>query len=363
MTEFSKSIRMKLPFFIPPPDSRSESEIEADINDEIAFHLHQSAREFLEAGESEQAALALAKERFGNIDRYKRQLKHIALKERIMLQRINLALMIIVILIVGAVSLQVFTTQRYNTLALQAITTELANMKATVQTAATTGHVTVEGDLKNPGRYAFSLEDNETQADLLRKIGVDRNKFLRDGGMISSVSSILESKNGALLLKDGDQYWITDHGPQPSQVFQKASLVDKLPGKWQQIDEKEKVIKDGIVLNISDPNDFMNLNRSTYCKIDHPAILAAVHAWLGEDSSFDPARVLLYFGHNSRGGYDGNSDGMAIYTEEDLSGRQTKQMGVSGDGRWKIKEDGLLYLNLGVISPQPGKPLIFEKVE
>jgi len=277
-----------------------------------------------------------------------------------MLQRINLALMIIVILIVGAVSLQVFTTQRYNTLALQAITTELANMKTTAQSEAKMGHVIVEGDLDKPGRYAFSLEGSETLADLFKKIGVGREKYLFDKGNTYKVSSILDSKYGFRILRDGEEYRIYDEPPKEWTGQQDPSLLEKLPGKWQQIDENGNAVPDGIVLNITDPNDFMNLYRSTYCKIDHPAILAAVHVWQTEDSSFNPARVILTF--DSPNGRR-RADYLDITLEEDYSGKQTRQMGVPGNGRWQIKKNGHLYLNLGTISPQPGKPLIFEKVK
>ena len=285
-----------------------------------------------------------------------------------MLQRINLALMIIVILVVGAVSLQVFTTQRYNTLVLQAITTELANMKTSTQPAAKMGHVIVEGDLKNPGRYAFSLDGSETRADLFRKIGVGREKFLYEGGNYTKISSILDSKDGSWILRDGEEFRILDSKPHVSDTrsfyspFTGSSSIDssakKLPGKWQQIDEDGKVIEDGMKLNVSDPNDFMNLSRSTMCRTDDPLIMAAVRAWLGEKSDFVPARVILVFSSPN----SGPTDRLEIGVEQDLDGRQTKEMGVE-DGRWQIKKNDRLYLNLGAISPNPNEPLIFEKVK
>jgi len=352
MNELSRSIRMKLPFFIPPPDSRSESEIEADIADEILFHLRESAREFREAGETEEAARALAKEQFGNVEGYKRQMKRIALKERIMLQRINLALMIIVILVVGAVSVQVFTTQRYNTLALQAITAKLADMETSAQSAAKTGYVIVEGDLEKPGRYAFSLEDNETLNDLIARLEVDPGRQVMYQNVEYSADSLLKKGGMRILLRDGETITIYDDGGA------RIATVAELPGKWRQIDEKGNVVEDGITFQITDPNDFMNLSRTTYCRVDHPVILTAVRAWLGENSSFSPARAILYFDRPRAA-----SDYLDVNIEEDLGGKQTRQMGVSGNGRWQIKKDGRLYLNLGLVSPVPGEPLIFEKVE
>ncbi len=115
---------------LPPVDPRRESEIEADLDDELAFHLEQLERELSQSGMDAASVRATARKRFGNVHTIKRQCRRIALRERIMLQRINFVLMVLVLLAVTLVSVQVFVTQRYNTLALQAITAELANFRA-----------------------------------------------------------------------------------------------------------------------------------------------------------------------------------------------------------------------------------------
>src|SRR5438477_12243104 len=82
-----------------------------------------------EQGLTREAARGVARRRFGDVDQIKKRCTRIALEERIMLQRINFVLMILVALIVMGVGLQVMITQRHNSLALQAITTDLARMK------------------------------------------------------------------------------------------------------------------------------------------------------------------------------------------------------------------------------------------
>lgn len=114
-------------------DSRSSAQVDADLEDEFEFHIQQSTKELVEEGDSVETGRLEARSRFGDMKQIKSQCKHIALQERIMLQKINLALMVAVLLAVAFVSVQMYTTQKYNTLALQAIVDDIAVIKAQEQ--------------------------------------------------------------------------------------------------------------------------------------------------------------------------------------------------------------------------------------
>ncbi|HRQ75748.1 MAG TPA: secretin N-terminal domain-containing protein [Phycisphaerales bacterium] len=187
--------------FLRPPDPRSEREIDSDLDDEFAFHLEQIERELTEADPtlSHDEAARLARLRFGDTDQLKKRCRRIAMEDRIMLQRFNAVLMVVVMLMVIGVSAQMYITQRYNSLALQAITMELASMR--VETGArryesrlaapdedgrlnyadqrnepTSGVIYIGGSVARPGVYHMPQRPL-TLSRVLVASGVDRDKL------------------------------------------------------------------------------------------------------------------------------------------------------------------------------------------
>jgi hypothetical protein len=79
---------------------RSQAEIEAEISDELEFHLEQRTRELVEAGMGTEEARAEAERRFGSLERVRKDCRWVQLGERIMLQRIQVGLNFV---LVGAV--------------------------------------------------------------------------------------------------------------------------------------------------------------------------------------------------------------------------------------------------------------------
>ena len=125
-------------FQLPRFDFRSDGQIEREIDEEIAFHLESLSREFAAEGATPEQSRTRAIERFGDIDAIKSQCRRIALEDRIMLQKINLVIMLIVLAAVIGVCLYVVVTQKHNTMALQAITSEITNMKFEAEGASRT---------------------------------------------------------------------------------------------------------------------------------------------------------------------------------------------------------------------------------
>ena len=159
MIEWIDAIQSKLPFS-GPPERRSDSQIDSDLDDEFAFHLEMKTRELMNDGYESEAAGGLARASFGNIEQIKTRCKRIALEERIMLQRVNFVMMIVVVLMVVGVGVQVMITQRYNTLALMDITAQIAKMRLDAAAeakdrgwAAPQGNVFLEGAVSRPGVY------------------------------------------------------------------------------------------------------------------------------------------------------------------------------------------------------------------
>lgn len=89
------------------PDPRTPREIARDIDDELAFHLEMIERELHAEGRGEREAKEEARRRFGDVERVRRACAQIALKERAVLQRVNLVL----IVVVGALALAALYTQ------------------------------------------------------------------------------------------------------------------------------------------------------------------------------------------------------------------------------------------------------------
>ncbi len=166
-----------LRFCLPRFDPRDDRQIDAAIEDELTFHIEQVTREFVEAGQSDDDAKVNALARFGNVDQVKAQCKRIALEERIMLQRINLVLMIVVLLTVAFVSVQMYVTQKVNTLALQTIVTDLADMKVAASQASRNGKVTILGAVSRPGIYPIPRTGGYTMADVLVDAGPSDRAF------------------------------------------------------------------------------------------------------------------------------------------------------------------------------------------
>ena len=164
---------------LPHLDPRTSDQIQRDVDDEFEFHLASIESELAAAGEPPEQARHAAVKRFGDAEKYRRQCRRIAMEDRIMLQRINAVLMVIVLLAIIGVSVQMYLTQRNNSQALAGITAQLASMK-TVQSgdavavdskpapqtddaltpASRPGAmVSLRGNVVNPGVYTLHDQD------------------------------------------------------------------------------------------------------------------------------------------------------------------------------------------------------------
>lgn len=207
-----QAIQSKLP--LPRPEHRSNQEIEDDLDAEFAFHLEQSTRDVMnERGLVREDASDVARARFGDVESIKKRCKRIALEERIMLQRVNFVMMLIVALLVIGLGIQVLVTQRYNTLALQAITADLARMKFEAQTPSTansTASVLVQGDVHKPGWYPIITRDGAT--------------FLKD--LVERAEPTEASHSVSIRLPNQELGIIVPDAEIPSRVMQPGAIVN-----------------------------------------------------------------------------------------------------------------------------------------
>lgn len=258
---------------LPRPENRSGDEIARDVEDELAFHLEMRTRAIeSEEGVDRATAGGLARARFGDVDRIRNECQRIALKERNMLQRVNLALMIVVMLVVVGVGAQVYITQRYNTLALQAITSDLAKMKFD---AAAAGHaensrssagggiVFLKGGVARNGIYSLPPEGTLTIDRAINAAGglqgdADGARVQikrRDGdGWRSFNYKLQDAGVGDFVLQNDDEITVTlaiDPRQSPAET---AIPV----GSWSQIDEQSRPMPGGATIESMASDDVRN---------------------------------------------------------------------------------------------------------
>jgi Bacterial Ig-like domain len=117
---------------IPAADPRTIGEIEQEIGDELEFHLQMRAEENARLGMPAAAARAAAEERFGNVARIRRSCRTALLGERIMLQRLQIALIAILSAAVVVLAYQTYSAQR----TLAEVGEQLAQLRGAAPAAA-----------------------------------------------------------------------------------------------------------------------------------------------------------------------------------------------------------------------------------
>jgi len=96
----------------PAADSRSIQDVEEEIQDELEFHLAMRTEENIRLGMSATEARAVAVEKFGDLERIHNSCRQALLGERIMLQRLQIALITVLLLAVVMLAYQVHSTQQ-----------------------------------------------------------------------------------------------------------------------------------------------------------------------------------------------------------------------------------------------------------
>lgn len=270
-----------------PSDPRSEREIDDDLDAEFAFHIEQLEAELIEQGVPPEHSPDLARARFGNQEKLKQRCKAIAMKERIMLQRINTVLMVIVMLAVVGVSIQIFTTQRANSVTLQEITSQIAAIQGdatgvpSLQDAATEpknpASVLIEGDIKQAGWYPITTSGRATYLHEVVQLagGVEPNYavHVRRPGQSPSMrytgGSLLGDSPQRIVLRPGDEIFVESdpivaRGGGRGGFGGSGQMSDDVrPGIWHQVDREGEPVSDGYTLTVLSSDDVRNLSNFT----------------------------------------------------------------------------------------------------
>jgi len=109
-------------------DPRSLHDIDDEIETELNFHLDCRTDEFVRAGMTPDAARRAAAKRFGDLERIRNACGHSLAGERIMLQRLQTGLIVLLLLAVVGLGYQSFSSQRAHEAALANITQQLSRL-------------------------------------------------------------------------------------------------------------------------------------------------------------------------------------------------------------------------------------------
>jgi RNA polymerase sigma-70 factor (ECF subfamily) len=103
---------------LPSTDERSIADIDREISEELEFHLQMRAEENRRCGVSPEIARRNAEIRFGNYGQIRNSCRRVLLGERIMWQRIQTALIAMLIVTVVGIGMSMYQLQRANNSAL-----------------------------------------------------------------------------------------------------------------------------------------------------------------------------------------------------------------------------------------------------
>lgn len=167
------SVLETLATYLRPPDSRPIKQIEREIVDELRFHLEMRVEDNVRAGMSPEAARLDAQRRFGDFRQIHRTCRRIQLGERIMLQRIQVALTASLLVVVVVMAVGFYKRQSQYDAALIGLHLSIEQMQ--------TG---LSGVLDSVQPVVVSTEPARGDTDVdpsLKEIRVTFNKEMIDG--------------------------------------------------------------------------------------------------------------------------------------------------------------------------------------
>jgi RNA polymerase sigma-70 factor (ECF subfamily) len=156
------SWQQAFPLFLKPPDSRPIREIDQEILDELQFHIDMRAMDNIKAGMAPDAARQDASRRFGDFDRIHKKCRNTLLGERIMLQRVQTVLTVVLLVAVIFLSVVVYRGQRTN----EAATAQMASLLTQLSDPIVVDSVPKTGDMDvDPALSEIRVTYNKTMAD------------------------------------------------------------------------------------------------------------------------------------------------------------------------------------------------------
>jgi hypothetical protein len=127
--------------YLPLASWQTTAEIDAEIREELAFHLHMRTQDNLRAGMSPEKARSDAQQRFGSFEANRHACRKITLGPRLMLRRLQTGLLIVLIGTViyqGALQIQLQTSSKDQIETLTQLVEQLRAGRETVENQAAT---------------------------------------------------------------------------------------------------------------------------------------------------------------------------------------------------------------------------------
>jgi hypothetical protein len=192
---------------LPAIDSRPISQIEQEIADELDFHITMRTEENMTHGMSPDAARAAALAQFGDIAAVQQKCRRALLGARIMWQRIQMALSIVLLAAVVLLAVQFFNSQRANQAAIDDIASALKQLAPVP--AADAPQTTGEKPVSNPASAAdpnksYPIELKPDSVSEFAKLAVQFGNLQLNGEAITVVPISTEvGVTGAILLGNG----------------------------------------------------------------------------------------------------------------------------------------------------------------
>jgi SLBB domain-containing protein len=338
---------------LPAPQLRTEAQVDAEVDEELAFHLGQLERELVQTGLDPESARAQALARFGDPAAIRNRCRRIAMGDRIMLQRINFMLMLVVLAAVAFLGVQSFVTQRHNAAALRDITQRLAlaspgtavPTSSLPATSEKNGILYVAGAVKRPGMYALPPSGRLTLTRLIAAAGgLDELHSLATVRVVrtadgetwtvfeQTIADEADIATRDFRLQADDRVIVSRAARGPGSADDRK--LTELPGRWRPASDGPAP-DPGAVLEIIGTEDIKNLSGTPTGTLNLPLLgLRLDLCFLDRSPATNNLLVSIP-----------GAPGLPI------------------GGRWQL-EDGKLLLNLASMAPdQPAlqAPLVFVK--
>lgn len=203
---------------LPAIDSRPIGQIEQEIFDELDFHIAMRTEENMSQGMSAEAARSAALARFGDFAAVRQRCRRALMGERIMWQRIQLGLSVVLLGAVVLLAVQLYSGQRANRAAIDDITSALKQLTPPAASAAAV--VASEKDAKaeapaaepDPGQ-SYPITVSATKVRMFDTLSVQFANLKLEGQEIFAVPITTEvGVTGAVLVGRGKYNYTPEAG-------------------------------------------------------------------------------------------------------------------------------------------------------
>ena len=201
-------------------DPRSTAEIDQEILDELDFHIAMRTEENISQGMPADAARQAALAQFGDFSTVYKNCRRALLGARIMWQRIQIVLSVVLLGAVVLLAVQLYTGQRANQAAIDDITSALKQLAPASETGAATekqdaGPADAPETADGPGK-SYPIKLNPGDVREFKSLSINFGKLKLSGDSITVVPiSTKVGVTGVVLIGQGEY----QYRPEPGKEF------------------------------------------------------------------------------------------------------------------------------------------------